>query len=258
MRDGGSVGERQCAGSRRAERNEATLRSADFNSAMNGIDDDSPWDADPNSSYAHQSEWSKITSDFTNVRSNSIARLNLMFEQAGYREGITAGKESALQAGFDAGYAQVGVPLGREMGLLRGAALALMTFIDSPQLLQPSEVLNEALKEIRAISAQLSGIRFSDIAPRDLEAEAHAREHLADGEVDLPVNGLDENGVMQDEETVEKRTMEQLEDMMSSFGTNLAPSSALPRPGPEDVKALRLRILHVARTLGLELDFDWV
>ena len=59
---------------------------------MNGIDDDSPWDADPNSSYAHQSEWSKITSDFTIVRSNSVARLNLMFKQAGYREGITAGK----------------------------------------------------------------------------------------------------------------------------------------------------------------------
>ena len=34
---------------------------------MNGADDDSPWDADPNPSYAHQSEWSKITSDFTNV-----------------------------------------------------------------------------------------------------------------------------------------------------------------------------------------------
>lgn len=35
---------------------------------MNSIDDDSPWDADPNPSYHHQSEWSKITSDFTNVR----------------------------------------------------------------------------------------------------------------------------------------------------------------------------------------------
>lgn len=35
---------------------------------MDGIDDDSPWDTDPNSSYAHQSERSRITSDFTNVR----------------------------------------------------------------------------------------------------------------------------------------------------------------------------------------------
>ena len=132
-----------------------------------------------------------------------------------------------------------------------------MTFIDSPQPLQPPEILAEALKEIRAISAQLSDIRFSDIVPRDLEAEAHAREHLTD-EGDLPVNGLDENGMVQDEETVEKRGIEQLEDMMSSFGTNPAPSSNLPRPGPEDVKAIRVRLLNVARILGLELDLDWM
>ena len=131
-----------------------------------------------------------------------------------------------------------------------------MTFIDSPQPLQPSEILAEALKEIRAISAQLSDIRFSDIVPRDLEAEAHAREHLADGEGDLPVNELDENGTVQDEETVEKKKMEQLEDMMSSFGTNPAPNSNLPRPGPEDVKAIHVRLLNVARVLGLELDLD--
>jgi len=186
----------------------------------------------------------------------SLETRNLILDQAGYREGITAGKESALQAGFDAGYAQVGVPLGREMGILRGTALALMTFIDSPQPLQPAETLTKALKEIQAISSQLSDIRFSDIVPRDLEAEAHAREHLADGEGDLPVNGLDENGVVQDEEAVEKRKMERLEDMMSSFGTSPASSSNLPRPGPEDVKAIRVRLLHVARILGLELDLD--
>jgi hypothetical protein len=70
------------------------------------------------------------------------------------------------------------------------------------------------------------------------------------------VNGLDENGMVQDEETVEKGKMEQLEDMMSSFGTNPASSSNLPRPGPEDVKAIRVRLLNVARSLGLELDLD--
>ena len=39
-----------------------------FHFAMNGIDDDSPWEADPNPSHSHQSEWSKINSEFTNVR----------------------------------------------------------------------------------------------------------------------------------------------------------------------------------------------
>jgi len=131
-----------------------------------------------------------------------------------------------------------------------------MTSIDSPQPLQPPQILTEALKEIRSISAQLSDIRFSDIVPRDLEAEAHAREHLADSEGDLPVNGLDESGMVQDEGTLEKRKMEQLEDMMSSFGTNPAPSSNLPRPGPEDVKAIRVRLLNVASVLGLGLDLN--
>jgi hypothetical protein len=130
--------------------------------------------------------------------------------------------------------------------------LALATFIDSTQAPQSTQT------ELEIISAQLSDIRFSDIVPRDLEAEAHAREHLADGEVDLPANELDENGVVQDEETVEKRKMEQLEDMMSLFGTNPTLSSNLPRPGIEDVKAIRARLSNVARALGLELDLGWV
>lgn len=37
---------------------------------MNNVDDDSPWDADPNLSHPRQSEWSKISSEFTNVRHN--------------------------------------------------------------------------------------------------------------------------------------------------------------------------------------------
>lgn len=140
--------------------------------------------------------------------------------------------------------------------MLRGTALALKTFIDSPQPPLPAEIQTERLKEIRAISAQLSDIRFSDIVPKDLEAEAHAREHLADSEGDLPVNELDENGAVQDGEAAEKRKMEQLEDMMSSFGTNPAQGSSLPRPGPEDVNKTRVRLVNVARGLGLDLDLN--
>lgn len=134
--------------------------------------------------------------------------------------------------------------------------MALTTFLDSPQLPRPPELLTETLKEIRAASTQLSDIRFSDIVPRDLEAEAHAREHLADGEDDLPVHGIDKDGVLQGEDAVEKRKIEQLEDMMSSFGTNPTPISHLPRPGREDVKAIRVRLLHIARILGLDLDLE--
>ena len=90
--------------------------------------------------------------------------------------------------------------------------MALMSSIDSSRLAHPTEVL----EEIRVVSAQLSDIRFSDIVPRDLEAEAHAHEHLTDGEGDLPVE-LDKNGEVQDEDAVEKRKMAQLEDMSASL-----------------------------------------
>ena len=75
-RRGEDRGERQCWLFVDKRRNKVTSRSAVFNSVMNGIDDDSPWDADPNPSHAHQSEWSKITSDFTNVCHCSSSPIN--------------------------------------------------------------------------------------------------------------------------------------------------------------------------------------
>lgn len=39
------------------------------------------------------------------------------------------------------------------------------------------------------------------------------------------MNELDKNGMAQDEEAIEKRKMEKLEDVMSSFGTNPTPRS---------------------------------
>ncbi|KAF8548101.1 hypothetical protein OG21DRAFT_1489655 [Imleria badia] len=120
-------------------------------------DPDSPWEENPDTNYVPEAEWTKITSDFTN---------------SGYREGIIAGKEAFLQQGFDAGFATIGVPLGRELGNLRGDAAAIRTLLNAQSPGSPE------LEEIRSISAVLSTIRFSDIAPRDLEAEQHAKEHL--------------------------------------------------------------------------------
>ncbi|KAF7968652.1 hypothetical protein HWV62_9787 [Athelia sp. TMB] len=121
--------------------------------------------------------------------------------QTGYREGISAGKESALQEGFDAGFAEVGVPLGHELGLMRGVASAINSFLAG------SSEDDGMVSEAREISSLLSNIRFTDIAPRDLEAEEHARQHL-----DNDGDALDEN-----EELEAKRKMEQLEDMLSQL-----------------------------------------
>ncbi|TFY82846.1 hypothetical protein EWM64_g1168 [Hericium alpestre] len=180
------------------------------------ISSESPWEDDTTAvPQAHEAEWAKLSSDFTN---------------SGYREGITAGKEEALQEGFDAGFAEVGVPLGQELGLLRGLASALQSFLAS---MPPTPELEAQLAETREIAEKLAEVRFSDIAPRDLEAEQHAREHLQDG-----AEELDEN-----DELAEKRRVEQLEDMMNQLTAGAGGSQGgKSRPTVEDVQMLKARL----------------
>ena len=153
------------------------------------------------------------------------------WSQAGYRAGIIAGKESSLQEGFDTGFATIGVPIGRELGSLRGIASALTAFLSDASELQ----------EVRAISASLSQIRFSDIAPRDIEAEQHAREHIDDAP-----------GIAQTEELSQKRDMENLEDMLSQLSAG--PRDCTPtRPTREDVAKLRERLALLSKRHALDL-----
>ncbi|KAL1744786.1 hypothetical protein HDZ31DRAFT_37826 [Schizophyllum fasciatum] len=192
------------------------------------MDMDSPWEDAADSTTTRDAEWAKLSSDFTN---------------AGYREGITAGKESALQGGFDSGFADVGAPLGRELGLLRGFASALMSFLSSQSTDADG---GAALAEVRDISRELAHIRLTDIAPRDLEAEAHAREHL---------QLEDEEDLVTDEELLEKRKMEQLEDQLARLTSGAAgggpPSEA--RPTADDVQRLKGRLESLAGHMGLHL-----
>ncbi|KAJ7058045.1 hypothetical protein C8F01DRAFT_1149291 [Mycena amicta] len=157
---------------------------------------DSPWNDDATPESSSHIEWSKISSEFTN---------------AGYREGITAGKESALQEGFDAGFAQ-----------------------------------DPLLAEARAIAVALADVRFSDISPRDLEAEAHAREHLA----------LDDDDNDENPELRERREMEALEDMLGRLTPGPTNPGALEstRPTMVDVQKLADRIQVLTQTLGVNVD----
>ena len=77
--------------------------------------------------------------------------------------------------------------MGRELGAIRGMASALLVFVTSrsPETTEERSLAIEA----RDIVSQLSSIRFTDIAPRDLEAEEHARQHLEDDESGLDVKG---------------------------------------------------------------------
>ncbi|KAG8834485.1 hypothetical protein FRC17_008541 [Serendipita sp. 399] len=104
------------------------------------------------------------------------------FTNVGYREGITKGKEDALQEGFDNGFAGVGVPIGRRLGVMRGIVAGLLAALKvkgSPllQILSSQQACDTLRGRLEILSRQLNSVRLKDVAPRDLQAEQHAREH---------------------------------------------------------------------------------
>ncbi|KAG5653133.1 hypothetical protein H0H81_002125 [Sphagnurus paluster] len=194
---------------------------------------DSPWDETHDTeSHLREAEWAKMSSEFSD---------------AGYREGITAGKEASVQEGFDIAFAQVGSPLGRDIGIARGRSSALLSFLISapPDVLGLSEGAKEALvQEAREIVAGLVNIRYSDIEPRDLEAEQHAREHLEAEGQEMEVN----------EELEKKKNLEGVEDMLArmSAGENLDTPA---RPTLADVVRLKGQLQALASCLGLGIEY---
>ncbi|KAG2087271.1 uncharacterized protein F5147DRAFT_728026 [Suillus discolor] len=184
---------------------------------------DSPWEEDPRADYAPEADWAKLSNEFTN---------------SGYREGIIAGKESALQEGFDAGFAHVGVPIGRDLGSIRGVISAIASFLSSK-----SQEDTTTLTTAREISSSLAGIRFSDIVPVDQEAEQHAREHL-DANDDL---------IEQSEELLQKREMEGLEDMLQRLTAGTTSKPLQGRPTREDIIRLKEGIFTLSAQLGLDI-----
>lgn len=157
--------------------------------------------------------------------------LKITFYQAGYREGITAGKEAHLQEGFDTAFASVGVPLGRQLGLLRGLTSSLVSFL--------STTASPLLPEARLIATRLSEFRLSDIAPRDLEAEQHAREHL-------------EDAANENEEIANKRNIESLEDMMA----NMNAETEKIRPTTDDLQMIKGELEELCARSGLDVSTE--
>jgi hypothetical protein len=138
---------------------------------------DSPWDESADNTFK-DIEWSRLSSEFTNV---------------GYREGIAAGKETALQDGFDVGFSGTGAPIGRELGVLRGISSAILALLRSSTIANERESTQADAQEI---SLRLSNIRFSDIMPCDLEAEEQACQHLEEGSGDVhkKIAAIEESG----------------------------------------------------------------
>jgi hypothetical protein len=101
------------------------------------------------------------------------------------------------------------------------------------------------LQEAREISAQLGNVRFSDIEPRDLEAEQHAREHLE----------MEPEEIL-GEEFGERRKMEGMEDMLARLSTGGGNGQAQGRPTREDVQRLKVRLEALVGQLGLGMNWS--
>ena len=115
-------------------------------------------------------------------------------------------------------------------------ASALLVFVTSKSPETPEE--HSLAIEARDIVSQLSSIRFTDIAPRDLEAEEHARQHLEDDDAGLDVNELVGIGG--------------LEDMLARLTAGTSTQSNGQRSQPvDDVALLKSRLDNLALKLGL-------
>jgi len=181
--------------------------------------------------FGHQ-EWDKLEENFIN---------------AGYREGITAGKEEALQEGFDAGFAQFGAPIGREIGTLRGMASAVLVFLDGDgkddgddktpsQDTQGESADTGAKRESRAtmrievgnMIRALAKIRLASLLPPDTEAIEHAREHV----------GADQAGI----------------DDLLGQGTTGAATDTEREEKVREVEDIKTRLRSILQTLGLDVE----
>ncbi|GAA5904674.1 hypothetical protein JCM6882_008343 [Rhodosporidiobolus microsporus] len=199
--------------------------------------DDSPWmsddehDAAPandaSSAQLSQQEWDKLSSRYSD---------------AGYRDGITAGKNARLQAGFDQGFA-LASPYAREVGGLRGIAASLLALLTTtgasakhagpllaalePQGRQGKEQVVAELREVVNALGRLDAVR---VLPVDEEAEAHAKEHAEEG--------ISE--VMR-----QRKEMREMEALMGGLG-----GAAEHTDG--GVEECRRRLLEILKVVGLE------
>jgi hypothetical protein len=146
------------------------------------------------------------------------------------------------------GFADVGVPIGHNLGVLRGLASGLSSYLSmlttDPSLSPASEYAQTLQEEVRVINIRLNDIRFSDIAPPDTEAEEHARVHLEQTAADI----------IEDETLLEKKELESLEDMLSSMGTSSTVPSA--RPTMQSVVQIYDRLHSICKDLEVDINAD--
>lgn len=103
---------------------------------------------------------------------------------------------------------------------------------------------------VKQIWNQLGEVRFSDIVPRDEEAERHAQEHLELERKDADDD--DDEIVEMSEERRAKREIEGLEDMMMKLNGNSVPGKS--RPTMDDVRRVKMELFALCGELGMLLQ----
>ncbi|GAA5955144.1 hypothetical protein JCM3765_003207 [Sporobolomyces pararoseus] len=211
--------------------------SLENDSAMNDYD---PWmDEDE----AAASTATAGASSSTQISEQEWDKLSSRFSDAGYRDGITAGKNSKLQTGFDQGFA-IAAPFARELGSLRGIAASLLSLLTTASGAKHASTLLESLEqssvggsvskdslvtELREIVNALGKLDANKILPIDKEAEEHAKSH-------------EDEGISQ--HMKDRKEMREMEDMLSGIGGKATPSSG--------VEECRKRLEGVLAVFGME------
>lgn len=173
-----------------------------------------------------------------------------MLHQAGYRDGITQGKNERLQAGFDQGFA-LAAPHAREVGALRGIAASLLALLTVPSAnakKHAGALVGSALAaaggppaaerivaELREIVSALGKLDAVKVLPVDEEAVQHAREHADEGISEV---------------LRERREMRELDELMGGLGSDK--KDGQETSGEAKVAECRRRLGDVLRVFGLE------
>ncbi|WWC67920.1 uncharacterized protein I206_101838 [Kwoniella pini CBS 10737] len=171
------------------------------------IDDDDDWLEPPTQGGASDP---LVNQEFT--------RLSNKFSDAGYREGITDGKLSTLQKGFDQGFAS-SVPLSRRVGILRGKSAALLAITSSSSSKssspsasstnlssKPTHSTTDLGESLRDLIRELGQLRRDDILPEDKERIEHEKVEHPDDENKFELDQSD------------KRDLENLEKSLELMG----------------------------------------
>ncbi|KAK4055654.1 hypothetical protein OIV83_000200 [Microbotryomycetes sp. JL201] len=236
---------------------------------------DSPWLDDEYQSASDASraldaivaaqEWSKLSSKFTD---------------AGYRDGITEGKNSKLQQGFDQGFG-LAAPYARRVGILRGVAtslLSLMTALSastsgarsfgstassSAGSSKPGPAWVQAtfndetgrdktriVAQLRNIVERLSKLDESKVVPPDLEAIEHAQTH----DEGHPTSKVDSDAdQFLSLRMHDKKEMNELESLMGNLdGGHNRPTVPAPPVQADSVEACQHDLAHVLAACGLD------